>query len=349
MIQKATKRRLLARLMRLFWGRLLEKPAFQGNLNRIVILAQEKLGDAILLTPLIKQLRQANPKLEIHLVAVRAAADFFQHDKNIDVLHRPKSGLMNFIFSVRKFEFDVLFNTKDHPSWTFMMYSILIPARYKIAVFHDYHRGFYHHLLDVPFESHVVRKNCAVLPYLKIPASDEACRPYLPDAPISEEIQQFAESFVGKKVIGINLSAGEPSREWPLEKWSQLLALLPLPTIIFSMPDRFSEKESLEKAHPHVLKTPRTKSLFDAAVLIKKLSLLITPDTSFIHVASCSQTPVVGLYRADVIHHTRFAPYQLPNIQVISKTSLVHDISVVDVQTAAEKMLQVDLRKGFSA
>jgi len=349
MIEKAIKRRLLARLMRLFWGRLPAHPVFQGELNRIIILAQEKLGDAILLTPLIKQLRQTHPDLEIHLVAIRAAADFFQHDQNIDVLHRPKSGLMNFISTVRALDFDVLFNTKDHPSWTFMMYSILIPARHKVAVFHEYHRGFYHHLLDVPFEEHVVRKNCALLPYLKIAATDETCAPYMPNAPISDEIERFGKTLDKKKIIGINLSAGEPSREWPLEKWSTLLKLLPFPTIIFSMPDRRLDKEKLENTHSLVLKSPATKSLFDAEFLIKKLSLLITPDTSFIHVASCSQTPVVGLYRADVIHHTRFAPYRLPNIQVISKTSAVHDIAVADVQAAAEKMLNADQKEGLPA
>jgi heptosyltransferase-3 len=67
-------------------------------------------------------------------------------------------------------------------------------------------------------------------------------------------------------------------------------------------------------------------------VIIKQLDLLISPDTSLIHVASCFNVKVVGLYKSNVIHIERFYPYLVEHRTCISTTEFVDDIPVEDVK-----------------
>ncbi|NTV45649.1 MAG: glycosyltransferase family 9 protein [Chlorobiales bacterium] len=337
-MSKGKFRRFLASLMLLIFGKQMLKPKFEGPLRSVAILAQEKLGDAILLTPLIKNLRRAYPEVQIHVITFGSIYRFFERDPNVDAVYRAKSGYYAYFSQVLKHRFDVLFNTKDHPSWTFLMHTTVLRARYKVGVEHPNHHGFFNYLIDLDFERHVAEKNCALLNYIGCKYSPEDCRPYLPPEEVSKEVSDFIASISGKKLVGINLSAGEPAREWPLDKWRKLLDRLGRQAMIFSMPDRARDKAMLESVCKGVVKSPGTKSLYEAGQIIRELELLISPDTSQIHVASCYNKPVVGLYRSDVIHRTRFAPFLIPNRQVVSPSREVKDISVDQVIAAIEDL-----------
>lgn len=330
-MRKDKIRRLSAAVMRRVFGTLPEKLRFEGHLHTVAILAQEKIGDAILLTPLLKNLRQAFPEVKIHIVAFGAIAGFFECDTNVDVVHQAKGRALGFLSEVRKIRFDVLFNTKDHPSWTFLMHTALIRSHYKVGIDHPYHRGLFNYLIKVGFEQHIVQKNCALLTHLGVHLAPGACRPYIPQGDISPEVAAFVSNNAEKSIVGINLSAGEPSREWPIEKWQKLVENLKVPIVVFAMPNRVADKATLEESFSHVLKSPQTKTIYDVAAILQGLTLLISPDTALIHMASCYNRPVVGLYRADVIHLTRFAPYEVPNRQVVSEISSIKAIPVQSV------------------
>jgi ADP-heptose:LPS heptosyltransferase len=333
-MRKDQRRRLMATLLRGLSSKKKSVETFSGLPKRIVILSQEKFGDAILLTPLMKNLKRCFPTCHICVITFGKNQNIFLEDEHTDeviALRRMGKGSLRFILN-RKF--DVLFNTKDHPSWTYLWYSNLIRARVKIGIYHSHHIGLYHHLLDVPFQSHIVDKNCALLDYLGCRTNPEDRRPVLNLGNVSSEIKAYCETLPKASLIGINLSAGEPSREWPYEKYKALIATLKEPVIIFSMPDRYEEKKQLETAFPHVLDSPQTKSLFEAGLLIKQLSVLVSPDTSLIHVAACFNVPVVGLYRADLVHLNRFAPYQTRHVQLVSESSDIQDIEVDRVTQA---------------
>ena len=210
----------LLRCVLFLMGRV-EEDVFDGSLGSIVIIAQEKLGDAILLTPLIGNLRKALPSLEIHVVTFSTVYDFFMNDKNVDVVYRGKNHYWSYYKAMRNRRFDVLFNAKDHASFTGLYQSRILPARHRVGISHPYHDGYFHHTLEFDYHHHVVEKNMALLDYLGIAYAEEDCRPYFPDGPVSPDIENFLP-VVEDRVMGINLSAGDRRREWPLEKWKAL-------------------------------------------------------------------------------------------------------------------------------
>ncbi len=300
----------------------------------IVILAQERLGDSILLTPLLKKLKQTLPNSEITVIVVSDDSyNFFLGDQNINHLIYAKQNYVKNLIKIRRQKYDLLFNTKDHLSFTFVILTAFIKARTKVGIYHKYHQNIYNYLLEISFHEHIVVKNCALLKFLKLDINEKDCRPYiLEHQKVNREIIDFSDNQIAtKKVIGINLSAGDVSREWSVDKWKDLLSKINMEIIVFSMPKRIKDKYYLEENLKNVIESPETPSINDVAYLMKKLKLIITPDTSLMHIASCYKIPVICLYRNNPLHHKRFYPYLTPHAKIISQTENIEDISVDEV------------------
>jgi len=177
----------------------------------------------------------------------------------------------------------------------------------------------------------MVLKNCALLTLLGHSLTPEACRPALPPMPVSEAMQGFINDLPTQPYIGLNISAGEANRTWPEARYRELVEILPdKQFMVLSAPEDLEKKQRLEHL-PNVTASPATQNLYEAGLLVGKLQLLITPDTSLIHVASSASTPILGLYREAPQDITRFGPFQVPSKLIISTTDEVAGIKAEEV------------------
>lgn len=334
-------RQAFARFLQLTVPRKKNRSGFSGKLCTIAILAQEKLGDSILLTPLLKNLRAKYPCLEIHIITFsRASFNFFRCDPNVTAVHQAKRYPLRYFRNVLSKEFDLLFNTKDHPSTHFLLQTALIRARYKVGHASPFHERLYDHLVTMDFHTHMALKNCSLLGVLGIPLPEEQCRPLLPPMPVSFAMKKFLQESDRGIAIGINLSAGEPNRTWQEKQWVELLEKLPDERfIVLSGSEDRPEKLRIERRYGHVIPSPSTENIYEAGLIIASLKLLITPDTSLIHVASGSGTPVVGLYREAPQDISRFGPFHIPHELVISPSGEVGGIDPETVKAAMKRLL----------
>ena len=74
-------------------------------------------------------------------------------------------------------------------------------------------------------------------------------------------------------------------------------------------------------------------SSFEYESIIDDSEMLISLDTSLIHLASALGKPVLGLYNNDMLNHTRYSPYNTISESVISDTEFIRDIepsSIID-------------------
>jgi len=75
--------------------------------------------------------------------------------------------------------------------------------------------------------------------------------------------------------------------------------------------------------------------------MVKSCDVLISPDTSTVHIASAFQIPVVALYTyQDPIFGMPWFPYKTKSITLISKHNFYSDISPEDVLNGLIKLLE---------
>jgi heptosyltransferase III len=315
---------------------------FEGTPHSILIIAQEKLGDSILLTPLLKNLRRVLPDTQIHLAVVRHnIEEFFGEDPNVDRIINARGRTVKAIRELRKTHYDLLFNTKDHLSFTFVWLTLFARAKCKVGIRNPHYSKFYNHLMDIDQSQHIALKNCALLGYLGCGYTIQDCRPYLPPAMLSPEVETFAQTIGNNEIVGINISTGDPDRALSLQKWEQVLSRVTDKVIVFAMPGELPLKRKLEERFDHVLPSPQTNSLAEVGELLKNLKLLITPDTSLIHLASCFNVPVLGLYQNQDALQGRFYPFLIKYKLVTSATHRVDDIPVDDIVLAARETIDL--------
>ena len=59
---------------------------------------------------------------------------------------------------------------------------------------------------------------------------------------------------------------------------------------------------------PYVVPSYKTASVLDVAALIQNLQLIITPDTSIVHIASAFNRPVISIHENNQDSYQLFAP-----------------------------------------
>jgi ADP-heptose:LPS heptosyltransferase len=296
---KKEQKKFTVNLLKLFYGKIREQSGFRGDLKSIVILAREGFGDIIVLSPLIKRLKSVLPEIEITIVCVNKLAFYLKHDKNIKAVIKAKRPTRKDRKYLYHQEFDLLFNPKDHPSVTFLHLTAKIKVKQRVGIYHPQQEGFFDYMIRPDKPLLMIKRNCLLLDYLGISYAEKDLMPYMPEGPVSEEILQFGETIKNKGVIAINLSASTRTKEWHYKNWIEFLKQIDQPVMVIAMPIHYEQKQTIENTFKNVIKSPPTRSIFEVSHVIKHLKLLISPDTSLIHIASCFNIPVLAFYRIE--------------------------------------------------
>ncbi len=340
-MKKKPFRHRFAETLQFMAKRRKKQPPLNKPLESIVILAKERYGDSIMLTPLIGALRREYPELSIYIITFNQIIfNFFSADPNITAVYHAKKNLVRYYKGILSKKCDLLFNPKDHPSISFLTHSMLIRARYKTGHLNPFHEGLYDYLIDLPKHTHESDRNLSLLSIINAKKDPQRHKPYLPPLPVSENITNFLKTLQPGRCIGINISAGHGGGHRTVNQWSELIRNFPNETfIIFSAPDDRDEKIELEQQHANVRLSPSTRNLKEVGEIVKHLKILISPDTALIHVASCFDTPLIGLYRKSLIDHNQFAPLSQLQKVILSPTPDVIDIESDSVTTSLREMI----------
>jgi ADP-heptose:LPS heptosyltransferase len=319
------------KLIRALFGEIKPSANFNNRPKSIALMAQERFGDVIMMSPLIRMLKKNYPNSELYIICVNSIAEYLKYDPNIKMVLKAKHPSGDVKRFLKSTEFDILFNTKDHPSVTFLYLTRRIKAKHRVGISHPEHRGFFDFTIQIPEKPQkTVSTYFTLLEYLGIPYSEEDQRPYLPLGPVSDDIQSYAKKLEQSKYIAINLSASQTYKEWPIEKWMEFLQKIKQPTCIIAMPKHQQEKQVLEENFDHIIPSPPTRSIFDAGYLINHSKILISPDTALVHIASCFNTPTLALYRQP-LDLQNFPPLSKNHKSVMAPNLDISDISTSEV------------------
>ena len=138
--------------------------------------------------------------------------------------------------------------------------------------------------------------------------------------------------------VGFNISAGSPTRLWAEEKAVELLKRITRSyddcrIILFTPPSERKRGERLKQLlDDNVDLVPDNLSLTGAAAIIKFLDVLISPDTSLVHIARSFRVPVIGLYSRYMKNFLLWRPYDQQTGAVVSgNDDNIFDITVDQV------------------
>ena len=277
---------------------------------KILVISLAGIGDTLIATPLIRELRAIYPTAVIDaLVLWPGARDVLEGNPYVNTVFQKnllkvgKLESLKFLWSLRQRRYDVSINAHPQGKIHYRIVARIINARQRLS--HNYHQSRWFdpflgdHTIPQDYEKHSVENTLDLLQFLGV-------KPVLPnhdyDLFLSPAEIAWADAFIqernltARKRFGIHVGSGGTKnlalRRWPLENYLSLIQRMnqhhpEVAILLFGGPEE-------EKHHAEILaRTSRdqvfavkTSSFRQTAALLRTCDMIISGDTSLMHLAS---------------------------------------------------------------
>lgn len=311
------------------------QPLDGNEIRRVLFLRPEKIGDMVISLPVFDGLRRYFPHIKIAILGSPTNRAIISDDPRFDhiyIYHKNPIKLIKVVFEMRRGHYDCVVDMIGNDSVTALFLSQLCArGRPRIGVgkvkYRDYYDFNYDHRLGNT--GHIIENTLKLLNAFGIDSDQVACysEPHIvPEADL--KARTFIDGITNGDnrlfKIGYNMSAGSPTRIWAEEKAVALLKRIldrdpAFQVILISTPSDRHRAERLKKlVGDRVYIVPDGLNLIGAAAIIKRLDILISPDTSLVHVARAMKVRVVGLYSRYMKNFLLWRPYGQKTGAVVS-------------------------------
>jgi len=318
--------------------------------TKIVFLQLGRIGDFILSTALLPIIKRERPDIEIGIITKKALIPIVRCCKHIDVMYNysinPKI-IMSYLRLILS-KPNVFVDLNHFISGTSRIASFLslsekrltISTGRKIWPFTD---TIYEGEID---KLHIVDRSLIVARYFGLNVLESDRRPHLciPDCAFSDA-EKYIEEIGFSKFIAVNISSGSEDRLLSQDKWIDIfdfiLNISDVSILILALP---KHREIVNKIIKGGDKISRIKAYTDGdfflfSSLITKSSLLISPDTSAVHIASAFNVPVIGLYPDVQWNLQSFSPIGEKSIALSEKGNLVKDMNTLRIKEVIRRYI----------
>lgn len=308
-----------------------------GPESRVLFVRLNRIGDALVATPLITSIKNSIG-CTVDVLSATSNSFVFQHVPAVDhiFIYDKRKGYRNILSQLNNIKYDAVFDLHDDVSFTGSYLISKIKSPVKIGLYKKTHKLYTHSVTKPdPTKHHVVERMMALCGPLEIINDTSKINVvYSPKEQSLMNAKYFIEQHFPVKsfLIGVNISAGSAARFWGVLNFKKLLALLKNDysqiVILADKKDRTHAQQIAESNYPVFIRD----SFDDFCGIIPHLNMLITPDTSIVHVASAYLIPVFGLYVRYNTSEVIWYPYRSLFDYVETTDSALNSISYDDVK-----------------
>jgi ADP-heptose:LPS heptosyltransferase len=323
-IELSIRRLFISSVEKPFNGVLVEKPeSILTTPNpKILFLRQDRIGDVLVSTGLIKAVRDKYPNARIDIVlstnnvAVQSAVSSMTDTQWI--YQKSLSGLVSLILKLRSIKYDVVIDLMDNPSSTSTLLIQWCKANNSIGILKANATVYTHcvPLLDRA-NVHIIERIAQLLLPLGINPQEVELRPFYQIESITKPTDNSA-----KKLI-LNINGSRDNVWWGTDRFIQLIKYVqddyPSFEIVVCSSKAYN-KERLEIAVATGVHTIEpTDSFHEYVTILATSDILITPDTSIVHIASAFNIPCLAFYLQTDFGLLPWYPFKTPYRALVAK------------------------------
>jgi ADP-heptose:LPS heptosyltransferase len=302
---------------------------------KILVISMAGIGDTLLSTPLIRELRANFPNAMIDALALwPGSKDLLENNPHLNHVHQKnliKAGkleALQFLWSLRKNRYDVSINTHPQSRIHYRIAARIVGATTRIS--HEYEcfgwldRKLVNKTLPQDYTRHSIDNNFDVLPLLgakkKLPTHEM-------EIFLTPNEEKWAGDFLaqhkltGQKILGVHVGSGGtknlPLKRWPLKNYAGLIRRLnkERPDIHILLFGGLEETKDhhvvLAQANRDLTLEAKTQNLRQTAALMKHCSAFLSVDTALMHIAAAAKVPNQIVIEAPTLNATNL-PYGNP-------------------------------------
>ncbi len=281
--------------------------------QRILAIKLRAIGDVVMATPVLENLRNAFPSAKIDFLTEKFCAPIVvAHPVINEVIELDRNHLRRLPFGkriaaslallrdLRRRHYDLVFDLFGNPRTAIMTLATGAPQR---VGFRFRGRRHAYNLVVEPRGNlvHEVEFNLDALRALDIPIISRKLF-----MPLDHNSETLAEKFwiennlTGRIVIGLNASGGWYTKRWPLERFAalgdEITGKLDAIVVIIWGPGELDDARNIVAKMHHNALLIHQSDLILLSSLLRRLTILVSNDSGPLHIAAAVGTPVVGIY-----------------------------------------------------
>jgi len=283
------------------------------NIRRILVIKLRYIGDVLLSTPVIANLRLHFPQAFIGIVVNRGTDELLRHNPRLNqviplersagrgILERIKASLQ-YASQIRTGRFDLVIDLTDGDRGAILSFASGAPIRIGYNAEGRIRGALYTEIVRPSRASlHNVEYQLEAIRALGLPVVTRQL-----ELQWGEEDEAFGErwiverGFTGRPFAVIHPGARWWFKQWPLERFAQLSQILwerYRVESVFLGGERESKALSVIRRHlSRPFQSAEGLTLLQLAVIIRRSSLFIGNDNGPMHIAAAVGTPVVALF-----------------------------------------------------
>ncbi len=301
------------------------------TIEKILVVNLGLIGDGLLITPFLSGLRKLNHNIKIHLLITpwslnslknypvdnKFIYDAFWADpsgnhKHILKLNHIVKTFMT-IKNLRKNNYDLIINTwfSDQPLTAILLR--LIKSKNVIGFEFNYSKKYYD--FSIPFykNKHIIENLALIFNqyFEKVNISRGSIEYFFPP---DFDVNKVLSEDIERSYVVISPFTSEATKFWPLGNWAKIIDYIhntynDLNIIISGTKEYYNESSEWIKDFNYPIVNLVGKLNFDEfVVLVKNATLIISVESSIMHLASSFKIPIFILF-SRVYNYLQFVPY----------------------------------------
>ncbi len=269
-----------------------------ANAKKILLLRHDRMGDLLVTTPFLRILHNELPESQLYILLstrnVVGKSCIEPYCTGIFIFHKNLWKTITLLKELKRKKFELVIDLLDNPSVTSSIFVRLLKPKFSLG-FDKPNKNIYTHIVPLPnkINVHIVERIANLL----IPFGLNLHNYNLSlEYPLNKNNSLSPKSGIR---LGINVSGSHRQKFWGVTNFTTLISKIKehfnFEIILFATKEYRFELERIRIA-TDVNVANFTKDFDEFASMIASCDLLITPDTSVVHLASCFKIPVIVFF-----------------------------------------------------
>ena len=307
------------------------------NAKSVLFFRYDRIGDMVITSPVFRELKLAYPDVKITVLASKVNEEVLINNPYVEqIVTNHKNNFFSdlpSLLKLRQQKFDVCIEF-DHSVVPHAIIRLKIINPKKVISIKKNGRygvngnelSLYDIFIEKPKQYHFRDIWMGVLKPFNIKPKSKEYDLFVNDQ-LRVQAQNFIKQYSSKFLVGINLEGAVKGKKIRFSELYQICQGLykqdnNIQIIILCAPNNFQETSlNVQKmALNYVEMSYKTNRILSVAALISQLDLIITPDTSIVHIASTFNKPIVTIHENNHDSYRLFAPTSKLHRTVFSKS-----------------------------
>jgi lipopolysaccharide heptosyltransferase II len=271
--------------------------------RKILVIKLRAIGDVLLSTIVLDNLREAFPDAEIDFLTEPASEDVVIHHpslNNVLVYNRKRDTILGFFLRLRARKYDLVFDLFCNPKSAQMTFATGAPLRVGYP-FRGRAWAYNVKVKGLPESVHNTEFNLDALRHLEIPVIRKTVTFHLTDAE-----RQWARNFLAQHrtdnglLVALNPGCSFETKRWGSAHFADLADMLVerggAEILLVWGPGEEEEVQSIMKRMKWKAITAPKTSLLQLGALLSECDYLVSGDTGPMHIAAAVDTPPLCIF-----------------------------------------------------